>query len=48
MKPDNSNLTYAEFLNLLTSRDNDFLKTFRDELTIIKAELAESDLVSYL
>lgn len=48
MKPDNSNLTYAEFLNLLTSRDNDFLRMFRGELNRASSELIEPDIASYL
>ena len=48
MKPDNSNLTYAEFLNLLTSRDNDFLKMFRQELNRASSEVIEPNIASYL
>jgi len=48
MKPDNSNLTYAEFLNLLTSRDNDFLRMFRQELNRASSEVIEPDIASYL
>src|SRR5687767_2026235 len=48
MKSDNSNLTYAEFLNLLTSRDNDFLRMFRNELNKASAELIEPNIASYL
>ena len=39
MKSDNSNLTYAEFLNLLTSRDNEFLKDFRKILIRASSDL---------
>jgi arsenate reductase-like glutaredoxin family protein len=34
-KQDNNKLTYAEFLKLLKTKDKDFLKIFRSELTKI-------------
>lgn len=48
IKSSGDNLTYAEFLNLLTSRDNDFLKMFRSELNRASSELIEPDIASYL
>ena len=38
-KQDNSKLTYAEFINLLRNRDNEFLKEFRQMLIRASADL---------
>jgi arsenate reductase-like glutaredoxin family protein len=40
-KADNSKLTYAELINLLKTKDKDFLKIFRSELNQVPSDLGQ-------
>ena len=42
-KQDNSKLTYAEFINLLRNRDNEFLKDFREVISRASLDLDERE-----
>lgn len=41
IKPDNSKLTYGEFINLLQSKDKEFIKEFDRQLSQAPAELSQ-------
>jgi len=42
-KQDGSKMTYAEFLNLLRNRDNEFLKDFREVISRASLDLDERE-----